>query len=260
MTFPSENKAYFTLAWLCESTGTNDSEAEKIAKIYEPYAFNYAEDTGVNYDYNRSTGKVTTTYNYKVGKMDSSKPDGVVMGILPSQYKNMTGYSYLENEARTIRGQMKFLIGDSFTTQLTYSGILQSSPSVENSDKAKLQEYVDSFMKDYGPENGELTKEANVLVNTYDSGKRMNRAIQVMEAAEACGDTEDANTLLKALENELADWFTADNDNNAEDKYFYYDENVGSLFGFPQAYYTVDGMTDHHFHYGYFIHTFFERA
>lgn len=38
-------------------------------------------------------------------------------------------------------------------------------------------------MKDYGPENGELTKEANVLVNTYDSGKRMNRAIQVMEAA-----------------------------------------------------------------------------
>lgn len=253
MTFPSENKAYFTLAWLCESTGTNDSEAEKIAKIYEPYAFNYAEDTGVNYDYNRSTGKVTTTYNYKVGKMDSSKPDGVVMGILPSQYKNMTGYSYLENEARTIRGQMKFLIGDSFTTQLTYSGILQSSPSVENSDKAKLQEYVDSFMKDYGPENGELTKEANVLVNTYDSGKRMNRAIQVMEAAEACGDTEDANTLLKALENELADWFTADNDNNAEDKYFYYDENVGSLFGFPQAYYTVDGMTDHHFHYGYFI-------
>ena len=137
------------------------------------------------------------------------------MGILPSQYKNMTGYSYLENEARTIRGQMKFLIGDSFTTQLTYSGILQSSPSVENSDKAKLQEYVDSFMKDYGPENGELTKEANVLVNTYDSGKRMNRAIQVMEAAEACGDTEDANTLLKALENELADWVTADNDNNA---------------------------------------------
>ena len=81
----------------------------------------------------------------------------------------------------------------------------------------------------------------------------MNRAIQVMEAAEACGDTEDANALLKALENELADWFTADNDNNAEDKYFYYDENVGSLFGFPQAYYTVDGMTDHHFHYGYFI-------
>lgn len=35
----------------------------------------------------------------------------------------------------------------------------------------------------------------------------MNRAIQVMEAAEACGDTKDANTLLKALENELSDWF-----------------------------------------------------
>ena len=42
----------------------------------------------------------------------------------------------------------------------------------------------------------------------------------------------------------LADWFTADGED--DDKYFYYDKEVGSLFGFPQAYYTVDGMTDHH--------------
>ena len=32
-----------------------------------------------------------------------------------------------------------------------------------------------------------------------------------------------------------------------------YSKLVGTLFGFPQAYYTVDGMTDHAFHYGYFI-------
>ena len=46
-------------------------------------------------------------------------------------------------------------------------------------------------------------------------------------------------------------FFTADGED--DDKYFYYDKEVGSLFGFPQAYYTVDGMTDHHFHYGYFV-------
>ena len=72
-----------------------------------------------------------------------------------------------------------------------------------------------------------------------------------MEAAEACGDTQSADKLLKGIENELADWFTADGE--GDDKYFYYDKEVGSLFGFPQAYYTVDGMTDHHFHYGYFV-------
>jgi len=59
-----------------------------------------------------------------------------------------------------------------------------------------------------------------------------------------------SNKLLKGIENELADWYTADGTEN--DRYFYYDNEVGSLFGFPQAYYTVDGMTDHHFHYGYF--------
>lgn len=249
VSFPSEEKAYMSIAWLCESNGQNDAAAKTIAEAYKSYAYNFITDTKTSFTY--KNGIVQTTYHYSIDKKAESTADGTVMGILPHQYKHMSDYTYLSNTARTIRGTMKFLTGDTYQTTLKFGGILPSLPGIEDTDKAALQEYVDIFMEKYGPtQEGALTKE-KYDVNTYDTGKKLNRAVQAMEAAEECGDTAAADKLLKAIENELADWFTADGSN--DDKYFYYDKNTGCLFGFPQAYYTVDGMTDHHFHYGYFI-------
>lgn len=248
--FPSTDKSYCSFAWLCESKGQNDGEAEKIAKLYEKYAYNFVTDTETSYSYNDKTSTLTTNYKYTLDKKEESTADGTVMGILPHQYKNMTGYTYLDNEARTIRGNMKYLVGDSYSTNLKYSGILPSMPSIYTSDHDELAGYVKDFMEEYGPTDTKVTKE-EYGENTYDTGKKMNRAIQVMEAAEECGDTDSANKLLKGLEAELSDWFTYSGEDDT--KYFYYDSDVGSLLGFPQAYYTVDGLTDHHFHYGYFI-------
>ena len=249
VTFPSEEKAYMSVAWLCESNGQKDADAKTIAEIYKAYAYNFITDTKTSFTYNN--GIITTTYQYSIDKKAESTADGTIMGIMPHQYKNMSGYTYLSNTARTIRGTMKFLTGDTYQTTLKFGGILPALPGIDDTDKATLQGYVDEFMEKYGPaEDGSLTKE-KYDVNTYDTGKKLNRAVQAMEAAEECGDNAAAEKILKAIENELADWFTADGSEN--DKYFYYDEGTGCLFGFPQAYYTVDGMTDHHFHYGYFI-------
>lgn len=249
VTFQGEEKAYMSIAWLCESNGQKDADAQTIAEAYKAYAYNFITDTKTSFTYNN--GIITTTYQYSIEKKAESTADGTIMGIMPHQYKNMSGYTYLSNTARTIRGTMKFLTGDTYQTTLKFGGILPSLPGIDDTDKATLQAYVDEFMEKYGPtEDGSLTKE-KYDVNTYDTGKKLNRAVQAMEAAEECGDTDTADKILKAIENELADWFTADGSEN--DKYFYYDEGTGCLFGFPQAYYTVDGMTDHHFHYGYFI-------
>lgn len=249
VTFVSEDKAYMSIAWLCETNGQKDAEAKQIAEAYQPYAYNFITDTKTSFTYD--AGIVTTTYKYTIDKKAESTADGTVMGIMPHQYKHMSGYTYLSNTARTIRGTMKYLVGDTYQTTLKFGGILPSLPGIDDMDKSTLQGYVDEFMEKYGPtDDGGLTKE-KYDVNTYDTGKKLNRAVQAMEAAEECGDTQAATKILQGIENELADWFTADGTEN--DKYFYYDEGTGSLFGFPQAYYTVDGMTDHHFHYGYFI-------
>ena len=247
-TLPSD-RAYMSMAWLMESNGKKDADAQEVKDAFAPYAYNFI--TGTKTSFTQNGAEIKTTYKYTVDKKAESTADGTVMGILPHQYKNMSGYDYMDYTARTIRGTMKYLIGDSYQTTLQYTGILPTLPGIDESDKATLQGHVNDFMDVYGPtDDGGLTKES-YEVNTYDTGKKLNRAIQVMEAAEACGDTQSADKLLKGIENELADWFTADGED--DDKYFYYDKEVGSLFGFPQAYYTVDGMTDHHFHYGYFV-------
>lgn len=248
--FPSAEKSYMSFAWLCESKGPSDAAAETIAKKYQEYAYNFVTDTKATYTYDKETATVKTKYQYTIDKKDADAKDGTVMGILPHQYKNMTGYEYLENEARTIRGTMKFLEGSSYETTLTYTGILPNMMSIYETEHSILQGYVDDFMEKYGPTDTAVTKE-EYSANTYDTGKKLNRAVQVMAAAEECGDTESAEKLLKGIEAELADWFTATGEE--EDKYFYYDEGTGSLFGFPQSYYSVDGMQDHHFHYGYFV-------
>lgn len=249
ITFPSEDKAYMSIAWLCETNGQKDAEAKNIANTYEPYAYNFITDTETSFTCEK--GIVTTTFKYTVDKKAESTADGTVMGIMPHQYKNMSDVTYLSNTARTIRGTMKYLVGDTYKTVLKYGGILPSLPGINDVDKSTLQEYVNDYMEEYGPtDDGQLTKE-KYDVNTYDTGKKLNRAVQAMEAAEACGDTVSADKILNGIENELADWFTADGTEN--DKYFYYDEGTGCLFGFPQSYYSVDGMQDHHFHYGYFI-------
>lgn len=248
--FPSEDKAYMSFAWLCESTGPSDEEAEKIAKEYQGYAYNFIIDTKASYTYDQTTATVTTKYEYTLDKKAGSKKDGTIMGILSHQYKNMSGYTYLDNTARTIRGTMKFIVGSSYETKLKYTGILPSMMPIDETGYPTLQGYIDDFMREYGPTDTAVTKE-KYDVNTYDSGKKLNRAMQVMAAAESCGDTESAEKLLEGIKAELRDWFTWTGEDDG--KYFYYDKGVGSLFGFPQAYYTVDGMTDHHFHYGYFI-------
>ncbi len=250
MNFKDEEHAYFTFAWLCETTDADDAKAQAIAQTYEKYAYNFITDTRAEYNYDTSTATVTTNFKYEFDKKDESTTDETIMGILPHQYKFMEGYTYLANTARTIRGTMKYLVGNTYTTVQKYSGILPQMGSVADEDKDKLQTYIDNYMTEFGPTQTAVTKES-YDVNTYDTGKKLNRAVQVMLAAETIGDTENATALLNGIKAELADWFTASGDGDL--KYFYYDKGTGCLFGFPQSYYSVDGMQDHTFHYGYFI-------
>ena len=251
ITLPSDD-SYFSFAWLCDTKGTDDSKAQTIAQDYEKYAYNIITDTNVEYAYDAANSEVRTTYHYSFDAKNESTSDKTIMGVIPHQYKNMSGYDFLDQTSKSIRGTVKFLKGNQYTTVQKYTGILPGEGSIPDVENDQIKEYVANFMEEFGPTESAVTKE-DYEQNTYDCGKKLNRAVQVMIAAERAGDTVNAGKLLDGIKAELADWFTADNDTDPEDKYFYYDEDMGTLFGFPQAYYTVDGMTDHAFHYGYFI-------
>lgn len=255
-TFP-QGKSYFSSAVLMEQKDMNDQAAISVAEAYKPYAYNFVTDTKAEYSYNEATHKLLTTYTYMIDKKDGSTADGTVMGILPHQYKNMSGnLSYLSNTFDSIRGTIKMATGSSFTTELTFSGILPWLTDVEDTDT--LDGYVDEYMAQFFP-NGVATSSSFTVAgtgdgaDTYWTGKALNRTSNVLAAAESVGDTENAELLLESLKNELADWFTASGANDK--KYFYYEKEIGSLLGFPESFTSVNEMNDHHFHYGYFIYT-----
>lgn len=250
--FPSEQKAYFSMAWLTESDGS-DAEALAIAKEYKAYAYNFITDTKAEYTYNQQVSTVSTKYIYTVDKKSESTVDGTIMGIMPHQYKNIkTNISYMKNTARTLRGTVKFVKGSSFTTELKYSGVLPFVTGVADNDKSKLKEYVNEYMTSKMPINGNYelcVDETNG--DPYAYGKQLNRASNMLAAAEDVNDTESSERILRAMEKSLEDWFTYSGDGDG--KYFAYDDGIGSLFSFPSSYNSIDQMNDHHFHYGYFI-------
>ena len=254
ITLPS-SKTYFSLAWVDESQAINNDTAIAFAKEYRPYAFNFITDTKADYSYNESTGNVSTTYQYSFDKKAESTADGTIMGILPHQYKYMSGYSYMDNQAITLRGFMKFMKGSTYTTNMTYKGILPYMPSLSDEDTAgrnKLQSYVDNFVNTYMSGSGDWTLANDEGDETYYHGKKLNRSAQVVAAAKSIGDEKSATKVLGGLQANLEDWFTYSGSNDKH--YFtYLGEGVGVLLGYQTSFNAVDQFNDHHFHYGYFI-------
>lgn len=250
--FPSESKAYMSVAWLAESDGDN-TKALEIASLYEKYAYNFITDTVSQFAYDEKTSTVTTTFNYIVDRKTESKAEGTIMGIFPHQYKNIgDSKGFLSHTARTLRGEVKYREGSSFTTKLTYSRVLPFTPDVSDENKETLQGYVDEYMSDFMPSVGSYTMcLGETTSDPYVLGKQLNRATNVLRAAEVVGDSEAAERILDGIKGMLELWFTYSP--TGDSQYFAYHSGIGSLLSCPTTYDSIKQMNDHHFHYGYFI-------
>ena len=243
-------REYFSMATLGSTSGIDDEFAKSVSSVYEKYAYNFVLDTKSEYVYDEESSILKTTYSYVLDRKAESKADGTIIGVLPHQYKNMKNTNFLGYEYRTIRGNMKTLVGSSFQTELTFNGIIPFLPNIEESNKDTIKSYLDEYMNEYKDNYLAISEGSG---DTYWTGKALNRVSNVLSIAEMYGTDEQKKLLYNALKTELENWFTTDD--NETDKYFYYDKGIGSLFGFPQSYGSVDQINDHHFHYGYYIYS-----
>jgi endoglucanase Acf2 len=83
----------------------------------------------------------------------------------------------------------------------------------------------------------------------YWQGKGLLRITNLMDVAEQQGDLETRDKLLKLAQKRIEDWFSGE----SRKTYFHYDKGIGTVVAYPDEFFFVEQLNDHHFTYGYWI-------
>ena len=252
-------KNYMSVAILPD--GSNEAFS-----LYEKYAFNFITDTKVQWEYLKNSSKVVTKYNVTTKNMENGSTGGdTIMALYPHQWRysnsKYTNYTY-----KTIRGTMKTIVGTSYVTEMQYNGILSSLPVTTDENTIGNIKQQLGYLYDYRKNKEDPKWICNLEgqyggFDTYWIGKNLNTLSDaIWLSGQLDGDDADmkniTNEMVEGVENYLEFWFdpyqayiSGDN----KDDYFYYDENYGTLIGYPSSYDSDKQVNDHHFHYGYWI-------
>ncbi len=210
---------------------------------YAGYAFSFPTNTQVSWNYNPQTSAVSTTYAVSTQSMEGTQT-GFLMALYPHQYTSLSGGANTGYTYASPRGTMKVQNANNFTTTDTYHGVLPFLPPTGAATTSTLTGLINN-----------IANEGNHFTNTetYGIGKNFNRIAQLMPLAKAVNDTNALNNFKSSIESEMQSWFTATGGKSAN--LFYYDNNWNSLIGYPASYGSDTSLNDHHFHYGYWIHS-----
>ena len=235
-------KNYMSVAILPD--GSNEAFS-----LYEKYAFNFITDTKVQWEYLKNSSKVVTKYNVTTKNMENGSTGGdTIMALYPHQWRysnsKYTNYTY-----NTIRGTMKTIVGTSYVTEMQYNGILSSLPVTTDENTIGNIKQQLGYLYDYRKNKEDPKWICNLEgqyggFDTYWVGKNLNTLSDaIWLSGQLDGDDADmkniTNEMVEGVENYLEFWFDpyqAYISGDHKDDYFYYDENYGTLIGYPSSY------------------------
>ena len=231
-----------TLTYLPE-TGAGTASAPMISD-FANRARNVVAAVDIDYSVDTSTNEVTVSRQYLDSQGNLTQ---TMAGMHPLHWK-YSSEATTGHQIRSARGMIKFADTNQFSYQLPFIGVLPTLPYIANSlDQAKLEGLVTDFVN-------QGSAAWNTATDTYWAGKNYGKVAELAAIARSIGMQTEADQLINWLKEELADWFTAETDGQLNTKkYFVYDSDWNTLFGFDEAYGSHQRLADHHFHYGYFV-------
>ena len=216
----------------CSIAVLTDNQAATL-EFFRKYAYSFVKDTRVTWQYLESTAQLVSHFAVTTDVKEGTE-SGTVFALFRHQWLDaampLTNYTY-----SSVRGDMKVATGQEVVTSMTFNGILPCLPYV-GQDAAKLNGYINS--QDIETTNGD----------TYGAGYRMGHYGNVAHIAEVAGNTTRRDEFVAALKKSLEEWFTA-----GGPQQFYYHKPWNRMIGYPASYGSDTRLSDHHFHYGYFI-------
>ncbi len=233
----TQGKTYFAVAIL------PDAEPATLA-LFQKYAYSHVVDTRVSWSYDEAHSSVRCEFAFTTQAYEGAEP-GTLFSLYPHQWLN-SKTKLLDKSYASVRGPMKLGEGMSFLTETTYPGVLPSLPVVKEAE-AELRTLLAADAK----------HEGRLVGDTYWFGKQLGKWATLLPIAEQLGEPAVVDELTTRIKTSLENFLTATDAKGppkpAGEGVFLYDQNWGTLIGYPASYGSDDQLNDHHFHYGYFI-------
>lgn len=210
----------------------------EILELFRKHAYAFVTNSLVSWEYKENSAELTTTYSYETELKESinGNVDQTLTALYRHQWlyvqENITDHTYISPN-----GDMKLFEGSTFTTKLTFSGVVPSLPNQGDYNPEELLSMVQS-----------VASEALPAGPSYENGKAMGRFAQLVHIADQLGATEERDYFLDKMKIRLEDWFTA----GGEQEYSY-NASWDVLTGYPSGFGADNQVNDHHFHSSYAI-------
>ena len=210
------------------------------------YALVVPRKTEVDWNYNETSGVVTSTWRVETENLSGGANRAVMQGFLPHHYKNsQLNFALSDTYYPTPRGKMRMATGNTFSVSYEFNGVLPYFAAPELNEAL-----ANPFQRDRMVQMiSEYAERGTFGDDTYWGGKGLTQMAMYMTFAHELGETELFEKCKKRLKTVLTDWLTF---TPGETKYFFARYSKwGAMIGYNTTY-DADRFNDHHFHYGYF--------
>lgn len=189
---------------------------------------------------------------FNVFDIKTREGNKTLWGLLPHHIKGVVDVEEcIINEAtfQTIRGKQQLCRGNHFYVnnkrQEPHSTI--NVRSLGDSERSQLEEFIKTDIENFVGFSA---------TDTYFLGKELLRAAHLYDFAMQLGLHKESEKMKKALQDELYTWHinTQKRFSPESGKYLTYDNKIRGIVGHKPSF-GSDKFNDHHFHYGYFVHT-----
>ena len=217
------------------------------------HAYAFLQDTRVSWRYDAAASRVETTFTATTRAMEGADA-GPLLALYPHQwFGNASVEGKLGAAYDTIRGKLRLLAAPSFKTTAAYNAFVPYWPGVADSPRsADLHDVMKTDLRNAR----RMMLEEGAGRGPYWQGKGLQRIVKLLDVVEQQGNAAASKDLLKLLQGRIEAWFSGDSSKT----YFHLDKAIGTIVAYPEEYFSVEQLNDHHFHYGYWIRAAAEIA
>lgn len=236
-------KGYFSVAAL------PDGQPQTLS-LFTNHAFTFVQDTRAHWDFDAEKSSVNTKFSATTRIMEGANSTPL-LGLYPHHwFNNASVESQLGAKFDTVRGSIRLLQRSEFSTSRPYNGFVPFWPGIK--DPARVAELTELMKTDQRNARRMMLEEGK---GPYWQGKGLHRILKVMDVVEQQGDIQGRDRLLDMVKKRAESWLTGEGGG-----YFHHNKSQGVVASYPEEFFTVEQLNDHHFTYGYWIRAAAEIA